>query len=185
MARRERARAERRKRKQRSAARSAAAEIPGGNGDRASDGPEPVSRSELKNREAREALVPLREGERPLVVTVGAVISAVVTLLTVLGYALWDVLRDAARPPIASVVVFAVLFGLMAWGMWRARYWAVMGFQTVLVFVLVLTAIGLIGATTLFQVIGNVVLIAVAGTLFYFMVKAMARIQMPQRLPRD
>jgi hypothetical protein len=32
---------------------------------------------------------------------------------------------------------------------------------------------------------GTLLLIAIAGTLFYFMVKAMARIQMPERAPRE
>jgi hypothetical protein len=108
----------------------------------------------------------------------------VLAALSLLGYALWDVLRDDARPPASGIVVFVALFGVMAWGMWRARYWAVLGFQTVLAIVLVLTAIGLIGATTVLQMAGNVVMIAAAGTLFYFMVRAMARIQMPERLPR-
>ena len=34
------------------------------------------------------------------------------------------------------------------------------------------------------QVLGNLVLIAIAGTLFVFMIKAMARIQMPERPSR-
>lgn len=131
-----------------------------------------------------EALEPLHEGERPGVVTAGAIICAALAALSLLGYALWDVLRDDPRPPVSGIVVFVALFGVMAWGMWRARYWAVLGFQTVLAIVLVLTAIGMVGATTVLQAVGNVILIAAAGTLFYFMVRAMARIQMPERLPR-
>ena len=34
------------------------------------------ARAEERNQEAREALEPLAEGERPLVVTIGAVVSA-------------------------------------------------------------------------------------------------------------
>jgi hypothetical protein len=183
MARRERQRAQRRKRKARSAERQAGEPLPGSNG--AGKQAAPVSRSELKNREAREALEPLRQGERPVVVTVGAVISAVLAVLSVVGYALWDVLRDDARPPISGVLVFVAIFGAMAWGMWRARYWAVMGFQTVLVFALILTALGFVQATTVLQVVGNILLLAVAGALFYFMIKAMARIQMPERRRRE
>jgi hypothetical protein len=34
-------------------------------------------------------------------------------------------------------------------------------------------------------ILGTIALLAVAGSFFYFMVKAMARIQMPTRLPKD
>ena len=76
--------------------------------------------------------------------------------------------------------------GVMAWGMWRARYWAVLGFQ--------LSSSSSSSAPSSAsrrrrrasrQVIGTLALLAVAGTLFFFMVKAMARIQMPERAPRD
>jgi hypothetical protein len=75
--------------------------------------------------------------------------------------------------------------GVMAWGMWRARYWAVLGFQVVLLFLIIAAALGLVAAGSLFQVVGNVVLMALAGACFYFMVKALARIQMPQQRPPD
>ena len=84
-----------------------------------------------------------------------------------------------------QVVAPAVLMGVMAWGMWRARYWAVLGFQVVLLFLIIAAALGLVAAGSVFQVVGNVVLIALAGTCFYFMVKALARIQMPERAPRS
>jgi hypothetical protein len=182
MARRERQRAERRKRKRRSAERRSTESSPSGDGQPSAA----AGRSELKDRAAREALEPLREGQRPLVVTIGAAISALLAVLSALGYALWNFADvDADRPALAGVIVFVAIMATMAWGMWRARYWAVLGFQTVLVFALVLTALGLLQAATVLQLVGNLLLLAVAGTLFYFMIKAMARIQMPQRLPRD
>jgi hypothetical protein len=183
MARRERQRAERRKRKQRSAERRTLEPAPSSNGDEPESA---ISRSELKNREARAALKPLHEGERPLVVTVGAVITAVLAILSVLGYALWEVAGvDDGRPALAGVIVFVGIMAVMAWGMWKARYWAVLGFQTVLVFALVASALGLLRVTTVLQLAVNLLLLAIAAALFYFMIKAMARIQMPQRLPRD
>lgn len=144
------------------------------------------SRSERRNREAREALEPLHEGERPTVVTVAAVISTAVVVLSILGYALWDVLRpDEPRPEAGGVVIFVAIVGPMAWGLWRARYWAVLGFQTVLLFVVVISAVGLVSSLSVLLAVGNLVLVAASGTLFYFMIKAWARIQMPTRLPRE
>ena len=71
--------------------------------------------------------------------------------------------------------------GVMAFGMWRVRYWAVLGFQAVLALLILAAALGLVGAESAAQLVGNLALIAIAGTLFYFMIKAMARIQMPER----
>ena len=76
----------------------------------------------------------------------------------------------------------AVIMGALAWGMWRAHYWAVICFQVVLVF-LIFTAVYslLVIATTVGGFAVTVGLLAVSGTLFWLMVKAMARIQMPER----
>jgi glucose uptake protein GlcU len=74
-----------------------------------------------------------------------------------------------------------VLMGVMAWGMWKARYWAVLGFQALLVLVIVAASLGLVQATEWPQAVATTLLIVGAGTLFFFMIKAMARIQMPER----
>jgi hypothetical protein len=74
----------------------------------------------------------------------------------------------------------------MAWGMWRARYWAVLGFQLILVFLIFSAVFGLaVQASTVAQFAATLGLLAVAGGFFFFMVKAMARIQMPHRLPPE
>jgi hypothetical protein len=143
------------------------------------------AKAEERNREAREALEPLAEGERPLVVTIGAVVAALVALSILVGYfAGADVNGD--KPRLAQVLAPALLMGMMAWGLWRARYWAVLGFQLVLVLLIFSAFFGLVvQAATVGQVLATLALLAIAGTLFFFMVKAMARIQMPTRLPRD
>jgi hypothetical protein len=71
--------------------------------------------------------------------------------------------------------------GMASYGMWRARYWAVLGFDVVLVFLMIVAAGGLIEAKNVPAAFVFLALIAGAGTLFFFMVKAMARIQMPER----
>lgn len=159
---------------------------PGGTKSRSAD---PMARgyarAEQRNREAREALVPLADGERPTVVTIGAVLAGLVALSVVLGYAL-GVEVDGERPRLAQVLAPAAIMGTMAWGMWRARYWAVLGFQVVLVFLIFGAFFGLVvEASTPAQFAATLGLLSVAGTLFFFMVKAMARIQMPQRAPRE
>jgi hypothetical protein len=139
------------------------------------------ARAEQRNQEAREALEPLAEGERPTVVTLGAIVSALIVLSIVVGYAA-GVEVNGEQPRLAQVVAPAAIMGMMAWGMWHARYWAVLGFQLVLVIVLFSAFFGLVvGASSVGQILGTLALLAVAGAFFYFMVKAMARIQMPTR----
>ncbi len=139
------------------------------------------AQAEERNQAAREALDPLGEGERPRVVTIGAVLSGLLAVSILAGY-LAGVHVDGEKPKLAQVLAPAALMGIMAWGMWRARYWAVLGFQLLLVFLIFSAVFGLaVQATSVAQFAATLGLLAVAGTLFFFMVKAMARIQMPER----
>ncbi|HET7589451.1 MAG TPA: hypothetical protein VFK14_04615 [Solirubrobacterales bacterium] len=143
------------------------------------------ARAEQRNREAREALEPLAEGERPTVVTVGAIVAALVALSILAGY-LGGAHVNGEKPKLPQVLAPALIMAIMAWGMWRARYWAVLGFQLILVFLIFSAFFGLlVGATSVGQIVGTLALLVVAGAFFYFMVKAMARIQMPTRVPRE
>lgn len=188
MSSRERKRAERRKRKQRGLAARAAS---GKAGSTSQDGEkQPVAlryraSSEARNEVAREALEPLEAAERPRIVTVGAGICALVALSTVIGHVA-GIEVDGERPNLVAVAAPAILFAVMAVGMWRARYWAVLGFQAVLAFIILAAALGLIAGGSLRQLIATTLLLAGAGALFWYQVKAMARIQMPSsRLPRE
>ena len=71
----------------------------------------------------------------------------------------------------------------MAWGLWRARYWAVLGLQTMLVFLIIVWSFLLLKAANVLAVVISVAVIAAGATLFWFLIKAMARIQMPDRRP--
>jgi hypothetical protein len=139
------------------------------------------ARAEERNREAREALEPLAEGARPPVVTVAAVISAVIAVSIVVGY-LTGAKVDGDKPELGQVLIPALLMSTMAWGMWRARYWAVLGFQMILVLLIFSAVFGLAAqAASVAQIAATLGLLAVSGTFFWLMVKAMARIQMPNR----
>jgi hypothetical protein len=143
------------------------------------------ARAEQRNQEARDALEPLRDGERPLVVTIGAVLSGLIALSILAGYVA-GIEVDGERANFAQVAAPALLMGIMAWGMWRARYWAVLGFQVILVFLIFSAVFGLAAqAASVGQIAATLGLLAVSGSFFYFMVKAMARIQMPSRMPRE
>ena len=149
-----------------------------------------AARTEAKNEAARQALEPLAEGERPTVVTIGAIVSGLIAISVVIGWAAGvevtkfgsdGIEQGEGHAPILSVIVSAGLMGMMSYGMWRARYWAVLGFQAILVLALLAASLGLLQATKWTQAIGTTAILIGAGAMFYFMIKAMARIQMPER----
>lgn len=204
MSSRERKRAERRKRKQRSGAVAPAIPAASSNGD--GEGPATaqagnvedlaaeaeargVSRSEIRNEQARDELEPLDEGERPRVVTVGALISAAIGASIVIAWlagAEADVIGNGSseRPNAFQVFPPAILFGVMSYGMWRTRYWAVLGFQAVMAIIMIGAVLALIGAASVFKALSAGLILLGAGALFWFTVKALARIQMPEPAER-
>jgi hypothetical protein len=180
---RERKRAERSKRKRRSdGAPAPAAPTNGGDGKPSETFQERMARRyEERNADARAKLEPLDAGERPRAVTVGAVVAALLGLVFTVSAALAIAGVHAGGRDIrpAPIILFALVFWAMAIGMWRSRYWAVLGFQTVLVLMMLASAVGLVAVSSVLQAVGTTLLLLGAGLLFYFMIRAMARIQMP------
>jgi len=139
----------------------------------------PPSRSERKNAEARARLEPLAPGERPRAVTIAALLAGGLAAAEPVFFLFADVDRRAGT--VIGAILFTVLLGAMAWGLWHARYWAVLGMQALLGIVLVVFGISLPLAGNLQTVLIALAVLIPAGTLFWFLVKAMARIQMPER----
>jgi hypothetical protein len=78
-----------------------------------------------------------------------------------------------------------VILAIAGVGMWRGRYWAVLGFQVLLALTLVNGFLFLLIRASEPLEIGLALLVtAGAGALFWFLVKALARLQMPERRPR-
>jgi len=188
----------RRKQRQRAAKPGPATSPSTANGDEAApatpeaepaEAPAPsgYARGRAKDEAARAALTPLRPGERPTAVTVGAIVAALLAAANLIAViAGWDGAAgedDRARALAGSILVTGLLC-VVAWGMWRAKYWAVLGMQTLLALTLIAAALGIVTAENVGAMLVLVAIIAAAGTLFWFMVKAMARIQMPERPSR-
>ena len=139
------------------------------------------AKAEVRNQAARDALEPLAEGERPPVVTFSAVLSALVVASILVTFAL-GVKVNGSTPKLSTILLPVLILGVLAWGMWKARYWAVVCFQIVLVFLIFTAVYGLmVEATSVAEIAASVGLLVVSGVLFWKMVKAMARIQMPDR----
>ena len=132
-----------------------------------------------KDEQARAALKPLAKGERPGAVTVGAIAAAILGLANLIALiARYD--PDEPNKTILSVMG-VVIMAVVAAGMWRARYWAVLGMQTILALAIVGGCIALLGADNAVAVVLIAAIVIPSGLLFWFLVKAMARIQMPER----
>jgi hypothetical protein len=190
---RDRKRSERQKRKRRSSDRQPvsvdtqaqpaqdAAESNGGGTQSESFQERMARRYEERNAEARSKLEPLDQGERPTAVTISAIASAVLAIIFTVSAGLAIAGVDAGGRDIKPlpIIVFGAVLWAMTIGLWRARYWAVLGFQTILLLVMLASAFGLVVVNSLFQAVGTTLLLAGSATLFYFMIRAMARIQMP------
>ena len=144
------------------------------------------SRSEVRNDAARAALEPLAQGERPQAVTIAAIIalamSVGILVLWVLGS---QPISGSQSNQLFPKLVLSVTLLITAAGMWFARYWAVMGFQVVLVLLVLFFVLVLSGAVSVFAALFEIVVIVAAGVLFWHLVKSMARIQMPTPPSRD
>jgi hypothetical protein len=144
------------------------------------EAPARPSRSEAKNAAARERLEPLAPGERPLAVTIGAIATVGVVVANVVVYAAGVEVRGD-RPALTGFLAFSALMGAMAWGLWNARYWAVLGLEALLgILILIVSLVAMLsaGLTDILICLG---ILVPSLALFWFLIKAMARIQMPER----
>ena len=172
-------RTSRKRRKQRRAAsappRAPAADVPSPSG---------YARARAKNDEARAALQPLRRGERPTAVTVGAIVATLLAIANLVALAFgYNAGEDTLSPgsEVTGSILTTLVVGIVAYGMWRAKYWGVLGMQTLLALTLVISSLALLFANSVWAAFLLVLILAGAGTLFWFLIKAMARIQMPER----
>lgn len=134
-------------------------------------------RSEARDAEARARLEPLRAGERPPAVTVAAIVALALAVANLAllagGYRI-----KGGSSQTAGLVVFELLLLTAAMGLWKARYWAVLGFEALLGLAVVYASLLLIVASNLAAVALCLGIAIPAGVLFYKLIRAMARIQM-------
>src|SRR3979409_710526 len=134
--------------------------------------PRPPTRSELKDAEARARLVPRREGERPTAVTIAALIALGLVVANV-ALALGGYKIQGHKSSIPGALVFTVLLLAMAWGLWRARYWAVLGMEALLGITMMLFALALPFASNVRAVVVSLAVLIPSALLFWFIIRAM------------
>ena len=134
----------------------------------------------VRDAELREGLEPLAPGERPRPLVVGAAVAALIALANLVLYATGYQVRDREPTLGGTLLVVGVLL-MAAVGMWQRKYWAVLGFQALLAIVVLFAGVSLMVASNLYAAVLCVALMVGAGTLFYALIRTMARLQMPQR----
>ncbi len=149
-----------------------------GGGDSSAPGRRP--RGGERDERAREALRPLGEDERPPALVAATVVCAVLAILVIVGaLTVHDLNRRGGSLPAAAFLA-AVLCALAA-GMYRRRYWAVLGFEALLAFQIIVTSLALVVASTLTAAAVCLVGIALGGWLFWKLIRVMGRMQAGER----
>jgi cation transport ATPase len=135
--------------------------------------------SEERNQRLRERLKPLERSERPTALVIAAATAALFAVANVVFWAA-GVEVQGEEPALAGVLLFAAIMLVAAWGIWNHRYWAVLGFQSLLAITLVVAALSLMVASNVAAVILCLVVIALGGWLFWSLVRILGRMKVPR-----
>ena len=139
------------------------------------------ARGRAKDEAARAGLTPLKEGERPLAVTIAGLVALVLAVGNlVLGYIAGLEIQGEKASPV-GVGLFATVMLVAAYGCFRVRYWAVLGMQALLALTLVVFSLLIVRAESIGALAIGLTVLLGSGALFWFLIKSMARIQMPNR----
>jgi hypothetical protein len=137
-------------------------------------------RGPAADERARAALTPLGPDERPAALIVAIAVCALLAVGVVVGaLTVHDLSRHGGSAP--GAVFLAAIFALLALGMYRRRYWAVLGFEALLAFQVLVTSLALVVASTILAALVCVVSVALAGWLFWKLIRVMGRIQAGER----
>ncbi len=125
---------------------------------------------------ARAALEPLGEGERPVALIVAIAVAVVLAAAILISLAtVHDLSSHGGSLPGGAFLVCVLL--ALAVGMYQRRYWAVLGFEALLAFQILVTSLALIVASTILAALLCLLSILLSGWLFWKLVRVMGRIQ--------
>ena len=144
---------------------------------------EPRLRGDERDALVRASLEPLAEDERPGAVTIAAIVAFALVAANI-GLWLAGVEVSGREPTAGSVILQGAVLLVAAIGMWKAKYWAVLGFQALLGLSILLAALSLMVASDAGEAAFCLAIIGLGGLLFWKLVRALARLQMPDRRSR-
>jgi hypothetical protein len=141
----------------------------------------PVPDGEPLDRAA--ALAPLGADEWPRALLVAIAVCVVTAIGVLTGAAtVHNLSRHGGSLP--GAILIAGVLALMAQGMYRHRYWAVLSFEALLAFQIIVTSLALVVASTWTAAGICVVGIGLGGWLFWKLVRVMGRIQAGEQRPQ-
>jgi hypothetical protein len=133
-----------------------------------------------REEEARAGLEPLGEDERPIALLIAVAVCILTALAVIAGAAtVHDLSRRGGSLP--GAVFLAVVLALLALGMYRRRYWAVLAFEALLAFQILVTSLALVVASTITAAALCLLGMGAGGWLFWKLVRVMGRIQAGER----
>jgi hypothetical protein len=142
--------------------------------------PERGQREEL----LRAELEPLGEGERPPALLVAIAVCVLLAIGVIVGAATVHDLRSRGGS-LPGGAFLAIVLLLLAVGMYQRRYWAVLGFEALLAFQIIVTSLALVVASTIIAAVICVVSVGLGGWLFWKLVRVMGRIQAGEHGPKE
>jgi hypothetical protein len=135
-----------------------------------------------REEQIRDALRPLGDDEQPAALVVAIVVCVVLAIAVLVGAAsVHDLSRHGGSLPGAGLL--AVVLALLAQGMYRHRYWAVLCFEALLAFQIIVTSLALVVASTILAAAVCLLSVGLGGWLFWKLVRVMGRLQAGERRP--
>jgi hypothetical protein len=138
-------------------------------------------RGEERNEAIRAALEPLAPGERPWPLRVAVGLALLIAIGNIAQVIFGSRVKfGAAHTSVVGVAAFSLIMLVCAIGMWRKRYWALLGFEALLALVIVLFCFVLVTSVDVARALIALVVIGAGGYLFFKLVRVLSRMQMPQ-----
>jgi hypothetical protein len=129
---------------------------------------------------ARAALLPLGENERPRALIAASAVCVLLAVGVIAGaLSVHDLRRHGGSLP--GAIFLALMLLVLARGMHLRRYWAVLGFEALLTFQIIVTSLALVVASTIAAAAICALGIGLGGWLFWKLVRVMGRIQAGER----
>ncbi len=136
--------------------------------------------SSSRDEQARAELTPLGPDERPPALLAAVAVCGLLAVgVIVSALTVHDLSRHGGSLPGAALL--AAILVTLAVGMARRRYWAVLGFEALLGFQILVTSLALTVASTLAAAGECLVAIGLGGWLFWKLIRVMGRIQAGER----
>ncbi|MEI2702354.1 MAG: hypothetical protein V9E83_08135 [Baekduia sp.] len=137
--------------------------------------------SEERNALVRADIEPLAPDERPPALIVAALVCVLLAAGNLITMAA-GVEVSGEQNPVGRSVVLAFALSLLAGGIWSRSPVALLIFQALLIVTILFGFFGILSAANAAALIASTLVMLLAGTLFWKLIRVLARIQAPERI---